>query len=309
MTLLARTQLARAGRGGPMVVQKGGTLYVNGTRGDERLVIHHSGAEVASGEIEVWDLGASPAVVLGVYSGVDDINVQLLEGDNFLGLYNFWLTGDVVVTAGDGNNQVNVGGVGDESYTAIKELSVTTGAGFDLVRIEKCDIKTATINTGDGADMVLTGHALQPEYGNSNSYVGTCNVNTGDGDDYVAMLDMEDSYTTVDTGAGDDWVLLGVGFEDGDWKIDGCYFFELSVMTGTGADLVVLVDSLVAGGVGIATEHHGDELQLGGFGAPNTFAGDVMADGGGGGNDKLYDDPANSYASTPEFINFETISP
>jgi hypothetical protein len=309
-SLLAAGQPARAGRGGPTITQKGGTLSVVGNRGDDRLVIHRSGDTTVPGEIEVWDVGVSPGVI-GIYSGVQNIHVDLLGGNNFLGLYRFEVAGDVAVLCGDGDNQVYVGGVGvtgDVRTSIDGNLSVATGAGADVVRIESCAIGSALIDTGDAADMVLTGHHLDTSIFHPGTIIGPFAVSTGAGNDLVAMLGSEPGSTVIDTADGDDWVLAGIGVEDGAWTIRGNELLGFDVETGMGNDFVVMLSNWSFGDVSILTGLQSDEVWLGGLGAPNDFQGDVLADGGGG-NDTLLDDATNSYAFPPQVLSFEAVGP
>jgi hypothetical protein len=310
-SLLAAGQPAHAGRGGPTITQKGGTLSVVGNRGDDRLVIHRSGDTTVPGEIEVWDVGVSPGVI-GVYSGVQNIHVDLLGGNNFLGLYRFEVAGDVTVLCGDGDNQVYVGGVGETGDARIAidgNLSVTTGAGLDLVRIESCAIGGALIDTGDSDDWVLFGHHLDTGIFHPGTIIGPLAVSTGEGNDLVAMLGAELSDTGIDTAGGDDWVLVGIGIEDGAWTIRGNEFSSAFFTdTGMGNDFVVLLGTWAFSDVTILTGQQSDEVWLGGLGAPNDFQGDVLADGGGG-NDTLLNDATNSYAFPLQFLSFETVGP
>jgi hypothetical protein len=285
-------------------------LMITGGRGDDRLVVYRSGDKTVAGEIEVWDVGAAPGV-LGTYSGVQNIQVNLLGGNNFLGLYRFEVAGDVSVTAGDGNNQVYVGGVGvtgDARITIDGNLSVSTGAGLDLVRVESCAIGSAMIDTGDADDWVLFGHHLDTSIFHPGTILGPLSVSTGAGNDLVAMIGAEPGATVIDTADGDDWVLAGIGFEDGAWVIRGNELLGFDVEAGTGNDFVVLVSNWSFGDVSILTGQQNDEVWLGGFGAPNDFQGDVLADGGGG-NDTLLDDAMNSYAFPLQSLSFETVGP
>ena len=202
--------------GGTIAWQKGDTVFVEGTRAGDRIVIHRSGDTTLPGEVEVWDVGGGLGTVLGNFTGVENINVDLLAGDNFLGLYRFDVAGDVNVACGDGNNQVNLGGVGGAPggrTTIDGNFQVNVGTGNDEIRLEQCDIGDVMIDAGDGDNVILFGNHLQTGLA---AYHGTIlwavAVLTGSGNDLISMIGCElGSTTTFDTQNGDDWVLLGLG--------------------------------------------------------------------------------------------------
>ena len=299
--------------GGTIAWQKGDTVYVTGTRGGDRIVIHRSGDQTVAGEVEVWDVGVSPSVVLGAYSGVANLDVDLLGGDNFLGLYRFDLSGDVTVTCADGNDQVYWGGVGGApgGRTEIDgTFLVESGDGNDEVRVEQCLIGEVMIDAGNGDNVVLFGQHLQTGLAAYHgTLTGPVSVMTGAGNDLIAIIGSElGSQTAIDTAAGDDWVLFGLGIEDGALTIRGNELGDVAVNCGQGADLAGFFDNDAFGDIVVAMAQHQDAVWLGGLGAPNDFHQEVVVDGGPG-SDEAYDDPANAYAVPPELTNIETVTP
>jgi hypothetical protein len=301
--------------GGPTAAKKGSTLNVLGTRGSDRIVIHRSGDKVALGEVEVWDMNVQPGAVVGIFSGVQDINVDLMGGDNFLGMYRIEIPGNVSVVAGNGRNQVYLGGVVEASgeQTVIHgDYAVTLGSGNDDVRLEQCSIWGVTINAGGGDNRVLFGSQIQPdEMLYTGQTLGPTTILTGSGKDLVALKYCEfqpGTDTLIDTGNDEDWILVGVSIERGELALGGNELMNLDIYAGDGDDLVAFYHADAYGEISVQLGHNNDALFLGGFDAPNNFH-EAFAGDGGNGNDELYNDPANTFDVPPDFEDFELVVP
>jgi hypothetical protein len=295
------TAAGRAATAGPVVNQTRSTLTILGDGfGDSIAII---GAEDEPGTVGVYVND-----VPWVYEGVQHIVIDLMDGENFVGLDRVEIPGNLVISCGDGDDAVHIGGYGYGPNRIHGNLLVSTGEGADQVRYEQGSVDGLfSIDTAGGHDEVLFGHHLiDGLMAYAGTLTGALSITTGAGNDAVAFLGSELGTTEINTGNGDDIVGLGMGHAS--WTIRGNELTGLSLETGAGEDLVALLDNESYADLYINLGNNADYLLLGGFGAPNTFEAPVEARGGKG-NDELWNDPLNAYDVPPEFLNFETVGP
>lgn len=299
--LALMTAGVRSIHAGPVVHQTRSTLTILGDGfGDSISII---GAENEPGTVGVYVND-----VPWVYEGVQNILVDLMDGDNFLGLNRVEIDGDLVVSCGDGEDVIHIGGYGYGPNRIHGDLHISTGDGADQVRYEQSSVDGLfTIDTAGGDDDILFGHHLiEGLMAYAGTLTGALSINTGAGNDDIAFLGTELGTTEIITGNGDDTVGLWLGHAS--WTIQGNELTGLSVETGAGDDLVALLDNDSYGDLFINLGNNADFLLLGGFGAPNNFEAPVEARGGKG-SDELWNDPLNVYDEAPVFLNFESVSP
>ncbi|TXJ01990.1 MAG: calcium-binding protein, partial [Neisseriales bacterium] len=172
--------------------------------------------------------GAGGAIKVSNSSGDDifnlaNINTQISAsaGNNLINLDNSGLTGDVnsislaagddqltvkssgqtTIRAGEGTNQINLGGGGS--------FSVSAGSGDDQVTIQ--DLANSTLSLGNGNNTIMAQdgkHVITTGTGNDNVTLGAgiaSNINVGDGNDNVTITKTQtNSSFSVSLGAGND---------------------------------------------------------------------------------------------------------
>ena len=158
-------------------------------------------------ETEIRRGNAAPGSDTQVFTGVKrDILIDLKGGDNFVEVTNdnearLALEQDCHFAPPNGGNATDISsGTRFPGFLFIpRDLSIKTGNGNDEVAI-LANVRTATVNTGKGADAVLVGDAL---------FRDDLLVNTGDGDDHVCLqaIAVKD-FLNVQTGNGNDEVML-----------------------------------------------------------------------------------------------------
>jgi hypothetical protein len=288
-------------RGGdPLVVQWGDTLLI---LGDETA---DSVALIGGSNID-QEVGVFVTDVPWIYEGVENIYVDLQGGDNFLATDQLYVVGDLIILAGDGDDDVRLGGWGYNVTFIYGEVEIETGGGDDLVSIEDTWISWATtIDLGDGDNEFLTGHYLDTEVDGFQFH--NLAITSGSGHDRLALLARYYRDVTITTGAGDD--LVGLGASHATWATSGNHFEDLTVETGDGDDLVAMAGNELWGDAMIKAGNDDDLVLLGGLGgdSPNEFQEAFTAQGNSG-HDVLWVDSGNVYAFKPHFQSFETISP
>jgi hypothetical protein len=298
-TLLFSTQLTEAAA---TVAQKGDTLYVTGTRGNDSVII--IGVDGHPGIITV-KVENQPLVA---HFGLSHIAIDLKGGENSLGVFQVNLGGDLTIAAGSGENYFLLGFHEFFMPNLIwGDLSVTVGLGPNVILLEESWIVGNTsISTGDGLNTVVLGRANSPSDLGA-ALIGNLLIETGGGDDHVEVVkSWIGGQTLIDTDDGNDTVILGTHYATGSAIAGNVFADTLFVATGNGMDGVGLTDNAVWGNTTIQTGHDNDELRVGDGPAfpPNDFHAQFSANGGGG-MDTLNDDPGNSYAMPPQFQSFE----
>jgi hypothetical protein len=291
----------RSAQAGPIVSQTRSTLTIVGDG-------YADSVSIIGAEDEPGTVGVYVNDVPWVYEGVQHIVIDLMDGDNFVGLDRVEIAGNLVISFGDGNDEVHIGGYGYGPNRIHGDLLVSTGDGADQVRYEQSSVDGLfSIDTAGGDDEVLFGHHLiEGLMAYAGTLTGALSITTGAGDDAVAFLGSELGTTEINTGNGDDIVGLGMGHAS--WTIRGNELTGLSLETGAGEDLVALLDNDSYGDLFINLGNNADYLLLGGFGAPNDFHAPLEARGGKG-SDELWNDPLNAYDTAPVFLNFESMNP
>lgn len=283
------------------VSQKGDTLYVNGTRANDLVVI--IGVDGHPGNVTVKSDGQS----MTAHHGFEHLVVNLGGGNNVLGLLQAHIPGNVTVNAGSGINELILGYEFYMPNLIWGDLAVNCPNGVCEILLEQSWI------VGD-ASFMLGGSGNNLEFGRSDLAAdlaavvfGDLTVNCGDGDDRIEIVkSWFGGAAEFQTAGGNDDVLLGTHYETGSPVAGNIFQGTLVINTGDGEDGVGLTDSAFGGDVEIETGNDDDDLYLGdapGF-PPNVFNGEVDAHGGGG-QDFLNNDPGNTYANPPNFHSFE----
>jgi hypothetical protein len=171
------------------------------------------GTQVTASGTGVEQRGANE-VVVSQGQTVTGVQVTLGSGDNRFVMRNVHDTGTFSVTAGDGNDRVTLAGSKIDGDT-----TATLGNGEDRLRLVGDTYAgnfTATLGgaASTAADWVMT---------NASKFSQAFSLTTGGGNDTVRMFGLTDvtGAATIDLGAGDDIVQLGVSEYAGDLSIDG----------------------------------------------------------------------------------------
>jgi hypothetical protein len=177
------------------VAQKGSTLNVNGTSGNDAVAIDG----VAPGVVVVTDLDTGFA---SLYVGVRSINVDTKAGIDAVivgagsGLLDL-AGGKLSIKTGDSIDVVAVTGLQNS------QLAVKTDGGSDVVAIvDSAILGKTSINTGSEDDAVIfddslfaqdvsvdTGSGVDIFAADDCLFSGSLNVNLGSGNDFIAVTD------------------------------------------------------------------------------------------------------------------------
>lgn len=251
-----------------------------------------TGDDVAN-QVEIAGDGSGNIVVTGLNgetltgdtsvprSDVRSIVIRLGDGADLASLRRINIKGSITISAGRGQNTVNVGGSPGNAVKVGQDLSVLTGGGLDTVNVTSAEVgRTVRVITAQGNDNVVIqnssiGAGLNVSLGSGVNDLALENLDVGRSlvvaagvhVDTIALrnIDIADGVVAIATGAGNDVV-----------ELDGVDVRSLNVSTGNGADELTLT-SVTADAFYANMGKHNDRLQ----GSGSTFTRAIM-DGGEG---------------------------
>ena len=196
--------------GYPDVWQDGDTLHIEGDNDANDVAI--VGAEDTHGKVAVY-IHKDP----WIYTGVENIDVDLAGGSDIFKAAQLAIAGDLTVTTGSGGDTVLIGGWQNYAANEIAgNVFIGTGNGQDAVVMENTDaFANVAVDTGEHDDFVAFGLALASDLSSSgvqsvgNTFFGALDVFTGGGADLVRIARSQLHSATIDTENDDDVVIVG----------------------------------------------------------------------------------------------------
>lgn len=293
--------------GTAIVTQSGGTLTITGV--DDLTPAGITGL-LNNQEITITGGGAGTVTVAGVgttvtgaglYSGVTAIKIDLKLGDDIATLTNVQITGVLTYLGGDGNNDLTLNGASGHTYGSIV---VTNGDGGDEIRLTGTgDLSVTgavTISNGEGEGFVQLGDNASSDVSLGSfkyaaldgsdkvafqsgtvAIAGTTQITTGEG---TTDIDLKPSLSLALGGAttitaGHDFNQINIGdFGSVSGK-------AVTITTGNG-NSEILLRGIYAGAIGITNGNGFDDLQLNAL----TVTGNVTIKNGAGGSETDFKD-------------------
>jgi hypothetical protein len=209
-----------------------------------------------------------------VSAGNGNDRVQLGNGNNVVTLGN----GNDSVQAGGGNNTVTAGNGIDLVQLANGKNVVTLGNGNDTVQAGNGN---NVVTVGNGSDSVTAGNGNNTVV--ATTAAGHAHISLGNGSNTVTVLDSSAGQASVRVGDGNNIVVVGNG--KGDQVHAGKGANIISVGNGTSANVQAGDgNNIVTLGNGGGTVHvgNGDNLLIGGLGQDSLTAGkgnNILIDG------------------------------
>lgn len=151
-----------------------------------------------------------------------------------------WFGRDLKTDTGNHADLVEVAG-GESLLYVKKELKIKTGSGNDSVSVDLVDLGRLSIDTGDHSDLVVVS-SLPVDGEDQNDF--NAEQFTGE---LPTTIFVEEN-VSIDTGSGNDGVVLGTAEVGGDLKIS----------TKAGLDGIVVAQSFIAGDLQIKSGKHSD---------------------------------------------------
>ena len=316
----------------PEVSQVGDTLYIDGHGTADHVSIIGS-------NIDVGTVGVYVSDVPWVYTGVENIVIDMSGGDDVLGMDRIRIDGDLSVELGGGKNDFWLGGWGyglSQIGGNVQIYAVDGVEDDDLITIDDVHVAgSLMMSTGDGDDSVFIGFTASDAISISGTvFESGLTISTGSDDDSVRIQETVAGWMTyVNTGTGNDTVkmipplLVGraaapdsrnsrtgqterrnpaphpenlVQDQERRQVFPATNGFEnLTILTMIGEDSVTLAGNVVAGETVIELDDDDDSLGL----TMNSFNGDFDAHGGSG-DDYLEGSDDNEYNSDVSFHSF-----
>jgi hypothetical protein len=215
-----------------------------------------TGDEVAN-QVEIARDGSNNIVVTGLNgetltgdtsvpaADVRSIVVLLGDGADIVNLRRINIAGSITISAGRGQDRVNVGGSSADAVTLGQDLSILAGSGLDRINVTRASVgRSLRVVTAQGNDEVLI----------QNSTIGReLTVNLGAGANDLALEDLDVSRgLAVAAGSHVDTIALrNIEIADG----------TVAMSTGAGNDIVEL-NVVNARSLNVRTAHGADQLTL-----------------------------------------------
>ena len=270
-----------------------GTLRVEGTSDDEIVTI--TGVGTGTGVYVVTlQRGAQPPLTQTLTGVTQDINVNLLAGNDQLTMNNVYLNGSIDIDMGVGDDSVTLGHA--DVVSTRGDLSVVLGAGSDALNGRRIFIAGDQTHSGGEGNDSLTFDGFASPFTLGTSAGGSANLATGDGDDAVSMVyafivgalaidlgqgadsfnifgsavsgdvsvagGLGDNAITVDTNFLDASLLIAGGDErDTVFVANGLGLNAVTINSGAGADLIT-VRNETAGRLEIDAGAGGDTVDV-----------------------------------------------
>jgi uncharacterized surface protein with fasciclin (FAS1) repeats len=286
-----------------------GDLTIYGDSGDNSIEVSVSPAgdvSVVGRDGTSVNGGSDPFVAFeGTGTIPDDLQVYLGRGDNTVRVLGLDVSDDIRIHTGSGDDLVSVIGTnagdsvriwtsrGDDTVkiggplaaerSTVRNVSVNTGSGDDLVGLANLDVaRDASIRSGGGMDSVgLSNVGIDDDL----------SIRTSSGDDTIGITDsVVSDRTWIMSGFGDDTVAVRNSLHDG----------RVIISTSFGRDFVGVVDSELGGAARVYTSFGNDAFGAAG----STFRGAAYVSGGWG-TDTLDVSDGNTFDVTPSVRRFE----
>ena len=161
----------------------GDTLVVTGDQFDNNLVIYRDEMGI---HLSGFDTSITGAAGEQIYEGVNNLVVDLANGDDTVNMPRLYLDGNLFIDTGEGSDFV------DSFFLRVRgDAEIRTGANGLGIHGEAVNLArlfvdgTLTIDTGTGEDRVQLGG--RPNPGEEPSTLGNLVIDTGEGNDWVDL--------------------------------------------------------------------------------------------------------------------------